>query len=184
MRPRPSSFALAAAFALSSVAQADNAYDFWNGASYDWTQAESESQFPFTCHQMNNVFGTDLKCSIDHKSFDAHFAKEKKSKAEAAARDPNKPQAYCGELSIYYFWNGIYPFPKDCAQCVEEFKAKVKAVECRYDENLHAGTGSISLKNGTLTISVHEGIESSDWMAKALRKQLPAMDKWMTGHGG
>ncbi|HEX4449386.1 MAG TPA: hypothetical protein VH143_00895 [Kofleriaceae bacterium] len=161
--------------------------DTQDGKPWVWDDQERFRSAPdgaSSCNSMNGRFGSHITCKIDHASFDKHLATEV-AKPRIGDRDTLDPKTYCGELS-WYFMSGQetlsnFPDAKECPDCVAELKQRVKTLECRFDEG--TGSPSVALDKSTLVITMRrmDG-GASGWMGPALRKLLPAYDKYLVAH--
>jgi len=145
--------------------------------------SESESSFETRCEGLNKDFKSNIVCKIDHKSFDRHFASEKK-KAKVVDRDGSDPIFYCGAAGIGFFGDellgGQLSRDKDFST---EFVSKVKTLACEFAEG---EVPKLTLKNGVLTMHLTgNGSVSAGpgWMWPEMRKLFPTADAiWKEKH--
>jgi hypothetical protein len=188
-----------AGFALLAAALGVHAAraDVVNEKPWDWAQEERllvPGDSGSICEALREYHkSSQLNCVVDHKSWDAHLAHELK-KPKQRDRDSRTPNGTCGNLAFSFFRdtneNGLWPGngsnPPDTAKLDEEFRAKVKTIECRWDDKARAPHVAYDPSAHKVTFFMTAGdYLSMDWAAaefKRMTKEFPELNKWWGKH--
>jgi hypothetical protein len=158
---------VAAVFCLSLVARADTHYTGFSKLSpsgLPWREGlgdmtwEGEDQNPSffgVCGEINFQYKTNIPCTMDHKSFEAFYAKEFKH-PKLADRVNTSPATICGLCGIdnisgshnsFCTESLLNPYCYQDDDCRKQFADRVKSIVC-----------SIADKEGPPTVTLEKGI--------------------------
>jgi hypothetical protein len=146
-------------------------------------------------HGVNDKGLGTVTCRYDEKSFNDHYAKEKKDKPDNT-RDNSSPTGHCGYAigqfngsggsgSSGYLADQYIRAPKPAAA----FRAKVKTITCIYDDSDKTAP-SLTLENTDLVIRCGKKQPDGDsrcnesaWIVKGLAKAFPEFKaEWNEHH--
>jgi hypothetical protein len=149
----------------ASLSLADSHYDGFTALSADglpdtetWEDQEaSNASFPGACKSLNEMFQSDIKCSIDRTSWKTFYVAELK-RPNKIDRVNSPPNQFCGRSGLYFFsefsaitQNDFQVCAKDEA-CKTDFLKRVKNINCIVQTKDAAP--SLKLENGTLTFVI------------------------------
>jgi hypothetical protein len=133
---------------------------------YDWKAEDDSISGPHpdrACSAINAIFHSQIKCSIDHASWDNHF-KAQLAIPKLKERDVREPAETCNYSGLMFLYNQNHATGNYVPTTVgdAEFKSKVKSIVCSIDEK--ATNERLEFKNGTLKFVFGPVSHSSvDW---------------------